>query len=172
MGLYDEIHVLDGSVRCAQGHPLKRLQTKDMDCALAHYYLKDGLLYKVLSERSQGFSSFVDGAMRETIVKTYTPEPYTGELQVYDMCEECQPVCYIGSHTWNGIIDTKQPWCEFVMTFAHGQLEAMQVLNSQTRDDVAAELKEMGRTVLEDANPLVIKHLEAAQKQGQRFRRR
>ena len=46
MGMFDTLHAEHPQLICSQGHSLKIFQTKDFECLLDNYTIKDNQLYR------------------------------------------------------------------------------------------------------------------------------
>lgn len=131
MGMYDEFFLVgpvdeERAPRCAAGHLLRDLQTKDLDSTLAAYYLFDNVVYlddRRSETRPLATHRFVapapgDGALpaclQRTSYTTYARAPRIGEIDVHTHCRTCLPIIIPANSRFHTEL---YPWCEFTFVF-------------------------------------------------------
>ncbi len=103
MGMFDRIQHADPRIGCTKGHMLGELQTKDLDCDLADYNIRDdGMLW------------WERGGWKNPRSPRMPPLPagVSGTLRADTGCETCE-------RAGVGILDA---WCEFDLAFEKGRL--------------------------------------------------
>jgi hypothetical protein len=183
MGMFDNVVVLDETLRCPHGHRLEGFQTKSFDNPSMDVYLFEGPRVCRVARGMFGGSSDtspehwqLDGDQavfecRHPVEAVVPPR----EIVFYTSCDECAPVLIRGdrAHAWGDLVDERQLWVEFRATLGPNEPRRIE-RTSGTRDDLVAELREEGLRVLRDDEPLAIAHHEirAARDSGPRRRRR
>jgi hypothetical protein len=168
MGLYDTIRFHgDEAPRCAAGHPLSDLQTKDLDCVMNEYSVFAGRLYRPATERAQ--SAVVDdqGRLILTQTRTAAPASITIDAAAYGYCTECLPVLFLrdSALAWDHV-DERRPWCEWRFVFRDGRLERCETVRLESREAVADALRREGLEVLADDERLARLHYERGRNRG------
>jgi hypothetical protein len=165
--MYDTIRFHDETApRCAAGHPLPELQTKDLDCALNVYRVFAGRLYRPDTQR--GTSSRIDDQGRLVVTETRAAEPasISADLTAYASCGECRPVLFLRAGALrHDYVAERRPWCEWRIVVRDGRLEGRDAVRVESRDDVANALRREGVEVLADDERLARLHFERSGKQ-------
>jgi hypothetical protein len=183
MGMFDNVLVLDETLRCPHGHRLEGFQTKSFDNPSMNVYLVEGPRVCRVPRGMFGGPSDTspehwqldgDEAVfeRRHAVEAVVP---SREIVFYTSCGECAPVLIRGDRgrAWDDLVDERQLWVEFRATLGPNESRRIE-RTSGTRDDLVAELREEGLRVLRDDEPLAIAHHEirAARESGPRRRGR
>ena len=163
MDTYDTLRFHDDAApRCAAGHRITELQTKDLACDLDDYVVFGGRLYRPGTERTE--SVHVDDAGRLVLTEVRHAErtSVSVELTAYGRCHECPPVLYLeDARSWHGdYVCERQPWCEWRFAFRDGVLERVDAVRVESRADVATALRREGLEVLDDEERLARLHRE------------
>ena len=160
--MYDTLRFCDEmGPRCAAGHPIRELQTKDLACELQVYSVYGGRLYRPGSGRT--FSSRLNDEGRLVLTERRLAEPaaLSVDLGAYGDCPECRPVLYLGGRAWHGdYVRERRPWCEWRFVFRDGVLERTDAVRVESRSDVADALRREGLEVLRDDERLAQLHFE------------
>jgi len=168
MGMYDTIRFHgDVAPRCAAGHQVAELQTKDLDCALEVYSIYGDRLYRPGKDRTE--SAQLDECGRLVLTETRVAEAASPsiELRAYSHCAQCRPVLYLGEGTLGGdYVHERRSWCEWGFVFRDGRLERCDAVRVESRTAVADALRREGREVLDDDERLARLHFERAGKRG------
>lgn len=168
MGMYDTVRFHgDAAPRCAAGHVLGDLQTKDLDCVLNVYSVFAARLYRPGTDHAE--SVRLDDQERLVLTETRTAEPasLSAEVTAYGYCTECRPVLFLRDSAFAGdYVDERRPWCEWRFIFRDGRLERREMVRVESRDAVADALRHEGVEVLADDERLARLHLERARNRG------
>ena len=168
MGMYDTIRFHgDVAPRCAAGHRVADLQTKELECALEVYSVYGDRLYRPGKDRTE--SAALDECGRLVLTETRVAEAasLSVELRAYSPCAECRPVLFLGEGTIGGdYVHERRPWCEWRMVFRDGRLERCETVRVESREAVADALRRKGREVLAADERLARLHFERASKGG------
>jgi hypothetical protein len=182
MGMFDNVVVLDETLRCPYGHPVEGFQTKSFpDPSMATYLVNGSRVYLVTG---RGFGARDDAAAEHwqleddaaVFHRRHAVEPVAPSREVvfYTACAACPPVLVRSgrARAWGDLIEERDLWVEFRATFDEGHRSIERT--SGTRDDLVAELRADGLPVMRDDAPLAIAHREirAARVAGPRHRRR
>ena len=164
MSMFDTLHTEHPQLICSQGHPLKVFQTKDFECLLDNYTIKDNQLFRT---RDHYEADEEDSLPKEAITEPVNP---TVMANVYTSCHRCTPVyTQQDSHNGRTWISEHLPWCEFEIFFKNGILEYIQEVRLETSEEVRQQaLKTAGEKllwapnyrVLANDDPAVIKYLQ------------
>jgi len=167
MGMYDTIRFHgDGAPRCAAGHRVTALQTKDLECSLEVYAVYGDRLYRPAKDRTESAALDASGHLVLTETRHAEPASLSMELRAYSHCGQCRPVLFIGEGTLGGdYVHERRPWCEWRLGFRDGRLERCDPVRVEPREAVAAALRREGHEVLDDNERLARLHCERA---GQR----
>jgi hypothetical protein len=162
MGMYDTLRFLDDAVpRCAAGHPIPELQTKDLACELRVYSVYGGRLYRPSTSRTVSSRLNDDGRLVLTEARLADPAALSIDLRAYGHCPECRPVLFLGERAWHGdYVRERHPWCEWRFVFRDGVLEGTDAVHVESRPDVADALRREGLEVLGDDERLARLHFE------------
>jgi hypothetical protein len=169
MGMFDNVVVLDESLRCPHGHRVEGFQTKSFADPTMDTYLVEGpRVYLVARSGHDGSngaeaSHWVLEGNQAVFRRQHAVEPVVPprEIFFYTACDECTPVLVRCDHPgrWGDLIEERQLWVEFRATFdPDGQRHIERT--SGTRDDLLTELRENGLRVMRDDEPLAIAHRE------------
>lgn len=172
MGMFDTIQVLDSSrdLRCPHGHPIRSLQTKDLDePSMQTYLLHGGRLYLTLpiedgtsavDEDAESWRVEGDTAVREhryALREVATPRT----VRVYAHCRECAPILvrtdrpsFLGD-----LVEEHALFVDFALTFPRNEPARVE-RTSGTRDELKRALSTRGVYVLEEDEPLAVAHRE------------
>jgi len=168
MGMYDDVVVLDESLRCPDGHALGPFQTKSFDNPTMATYLIVGphvhMVTRAEVDEPDGSTTAhwrLEGStavyQRRHAVSRVVPP---GELVFYTTCNECEPVLVrTDQHAWGDLVSERRLWVEFRATFVADQSRRIE-RTSGTRSELIAELREDGLRVMRDDEPLAIAHRE------------
>lgn len=168
MGMYDTIRLYgDGAPKCAAGHRLHDLQTKDLDCAMNEYSVFAGRLYRPATERAESSRLDDHGRLVLTQTRIAAPASITIEARAYGYCTECRPVLFLRDAALGGdYVDERQPWCEWRFIFRDGQLERSEAVRVESREAVADALRREGLEVLADDERMARLHYERRRNRG------
>jgi hypothetical protein len=162
MGMYDTLRFCDEAAsRCAAGHPIRELQTKDLACELQVYFVYGGRLYRPGTGRT--FSSRLNDEGRLVLTETRLAEPaaLSIDLTAYGECPDCRPVLYLGERGWHGdYVRERRAWCEWRFVFRDGVLAGTDPVRIESRSNVADALRREGLEVLSDDERLAQLHFE------------
>jgi hypothetical protein len=146
MGIQFDYIILAGpqdAVRCAHGHEIRDLQTKDLIQLMGKFYVWQGKLYleqpspRSVYDQPQVVSRYrLEGdsliASRET-----TSLPTTaGEVTAYTSCKRCLPVLVESSEVFHCSLSEHYPRVQVVLRFDGGRLIDWRPDRVETRDDV------------------------------------
>jgi hypothetical protein len=175
MGMFDNVVVLDETLRCPHGHRVEGFQTKSfVDASMDTYLIEGPHVYLVTRSALSGLDDneaarwLLEG--NEAVFQrrhTVNPVVPPREILFYTSCDECAPVLVRGDRVrmFGDLIDERQLWVEFRATF--GPKEPRQIeRTSGTRDDLVTELREAGLRVMRDDEPLAIAHREIRAARG------
>jgi hypothetical protein len=170
MGMFDTVVFLDGaaSVCCAEGHPIRSLQTKDLDePSMNTYLVQGGRLYLARSGEPRSWADEASGwrvegrrAVREhrfELLEVQAPRI----IRVYGHCDECEPLLVRSDRAsfLGDFVTEHQLFVDFRLSFRRG--EPLQIeRESGARDDLGRELRARGLYVLGDDEPLAVAHRE------------
>lgn len=177
MGMFDNVVVLDETLRCPHGHRVEGFQTKSFDDPSMDIYLFDGPhIYRVargmFAKPGETEAQHWQLEGHEAVFKRrHAIEPIVPprEIVFYTSCDECPPVLVRSdrARAWGDLVDERQLWVEFRATLDASQRRHIGC-TSGTRDDLVTELREEGLRVLHDDEPLAVAHHEirAAREEG------
>lgn len=160
MGMFDTIRFYgDAPLLCADGHPLRELQSKDLECSMDEFAVHRGRLYRVGRERAPSAEADSDGRLSILHRRAAAPTALTAEVVAYASCEECRPVLYLRDSAlhWD-YVNERHPWCEWRLVFVAGQLERVEAVRVETREAVREKLRKDGLEVLDDDDRLARLH--------------
>jgi hypothetical protein len=169
MGMFDNVVVLDESLRCPHGHRVESFQTKSFADPTMDTYLIEGPRVYLVQPSGLGDVNDTESARwllegneavfrRRHAVELIDPPR---EIFFYTSCDECIPVLVRCDRPrmWGDLIEERQLWVEFRATFdPEGQRHIERT--SGTRDDLLTELRQNGLRVMRDDEPLAIAHRE------------
>jgi hypothetical protein len=161
MGMYDMIEFSgDDALRCPDGHPLRDLQTKDLECELATYVVHGARLYRVGPTSEETTQARADGRLILSTQRIADPLALNAEVTAYTFCDHCRPVLYLrdGQSVWGDYVQERRPWCEWRFIFVAGALERRETVRVETRAIVAEQLRKEGLEVLDDNDRLARLH--------------
>jgi hypothetical protein len=169
MGMFDNVVVLDESLRCPHGHHVEGFQTKSFADPTMDTYLVEGPRVYLVERSALGDSNDAEASHwllegTEAVFRrrhAVAPIAPPREIFFYTSCNECAPVLVRCDHggLWGDLIEERQLWVEFRATFdPDGQRHIERT--SGTRDDLVTELREDGLRVMHDDEPLAIAHRE------------
>ena len=167
--MFDNVVVLDETLRCPHGHRVEGFQTKAFADPSMNTYLVEGprvyLVERsglVESDAAAAAHWFLEGneavfRRRHAVAAIVPPR----EIVFYTSCDECTPVLVRCDHPrmWGDLIDERQIWVEFRATFGPDGRRSIE-RTSGTRDDLVTELRKEGLRVMRDDEPLAIAHRE------------
>lgn len=169
MGMFDNVVVLDESLRCPHGHHVDDFQTKSFDHPSMETYLVEGPRVYLVARDGDDDPDDAEAARwrlegdaavfrrRHSVSAVLPPR----EICFYTSCAECTPVLVRSDRPrlWGDLVEEHQLWVEFRATFGtDGQRRIER--KSGTRDDLQHELRESGLRVMRDDEPLAMAHLE------------
>lgn len=162
MGLFDTITFHDdGAPRCAAGHRLGELQTKDLECVMESYSVLGGRIYCLARIGTTAWH--VDARARLVCVETRIGEPavLSADLRGYGHCHDCKPVLFLrgAGAPWD-LVQERRPWCEWRLVVRNGVVERVEPVRVASRADVADELRREGLEVLADDERLARLHFK------------
>ena len=163
--MFDNVVVLDESLRCPHGHRVEGFQTKSFADPTMDTYLVEGPHVYLVARGGLGDSTDAEAAHwllegnEAVFQRRHAVEPIVPprEIFFYTSCDECTPVLVRCDHPrmWGDLIEERQLWVEFRATFdPDGQRHIERT--SGTRDDLVTELREDGLRVIRDDEPLAI----------------
>ncbi len=161
MGMYDTVLFYgDDALRCPAGHPLRDLQTKDLECELATYVGHCARLYRAGKTSDETARPREDGKLILSTQRIADPLALTAEVTAYTFCDHCRPVLYLrdDKSPWGDYVQERRPWCEWRLVFVAGALERREPVRIETRELVAEELRKEGLEVLDDTGRLARLH--------------
>lgn len=153
---------------CAAGHEMRGVfQTKDLDCDLSTYHVVDAsrIFYEAAGVRDVKLNPFGLGRVgdRDVLLMGYERQlpacDFTTEVVIYDRCEQCDPVCYVGN--FNDRILHRYPFCEFLLTIDAGYIMAVDNFRRPTLEEIRSELLLSVDHVLPDTDARVQRHIES-----------
>lgn len=169
MSMFDNVVVLDETLRCPHGHHVEGFQSKSFaDPSMDTYLVQGPHVYLVARGRLGGFDDTVAEHWhlehREAVFqRRHAAEPIVppSEILFYTSCDECSPVLVRCDHrrVWGDLVDERQLWVEFRATFGPDGLRHIE-RTSGTRDDLMTELRDEGLRVMRDDEPLAVAHRE------------
>lgn len=178
MGMFDTVLVVDElrELSCPHGHPLRSLQTKDIDePSMSTYLVHDARLYRA---EASGWSD-ADGELtnwkiegdlavreqRHSLSAVRTPL----SIQGYGTCGACEPVLVrlASPGLFGDLVNEHALFVDFRLTFRGGEPIHVE-RTSGTRDDLKRELGARGVYVLRDDEPLAVAHRELTRARGGR----
>jgi len=172
MGTFDTVHFLDNPLLCGEAiHSLDReLQTKDLACEMASYFVLGNRFYTapigpkqlsdwvILTPQEGETLPMPLTAAFSTVVQ---PCCFTGIIRVYSECDQCWPIVYFSRHSFRGdVYNSIQPWAEWELTIEDGLITSTSASRVETRDHVKDNLVSEGRRVISDDDPMAIQHLK------------
>ncbi len=169
MGMFDNVVVLDETLRCPHGHPVEGFQTKSFADPLMATYLINGSRVYLVTGRGRG--AWDDAAVEHwrlegdaaVFERRHAVEPVAPprELLFYTSCGACPPVLVRSGRVraWGDLVEERELWVEFRATFDDDGVRRIE-RTSGTRDDLVAELREDGLPVMRDNDPLAMAHRE------------
>ena len=166
MGMYDTIRFLDDAPRCAEGHAVREVQTKDLECDDTHYEVFEGRLFVPL-ERGEPEPS-LDGdhlvLTRRDRLRVYGT---TAELQVYGTCPTCRPVLAFEETAIRDAVREHRAFHDWAVLVEAGRVRSIRLMSGRTREELRAELVAKGVEVLDDGDRLARRHI-ALRAEGRR----
>ena len=169
MGMFDTVIFLDGAarIRCADGHRIRSLQTKDLEePSMSTYLVHDGRLYLAMSierrwsaDEASGWRLEGERAIREHRFELREVE--APRIRIYGHCDECEPLLVRSDRAsfLGDFVTEHKLFVDFRLSFRRG--EPLQVeRESGARDDLGNELRARGLYVLRDDEPLAMAHRE------------
>lgn len=169
MGMFDNVVVLDETLRCPHGHQVEDFQTKSFADPSMDTYLVEGLQVYLVTRSELGDADHTAAARwrlqgnEAVFQRRHTVEPVVppGEILFYTSCGECAPVLIRSDRArmFGDLVDERRLWVEFRATFGPNELRQIE-RTSGTRDDLVTELREEGLRVMRDDEPLAIAHHE------------
>lgn len=173
MGLFDTIRFIDPNPdqevipKCAAGHLMLDLQTKDFDPdEHTTYIVWKSQLYKLAERHDPDVEDpkLVDMDMVVTMTThtRYRRIPHNGPVTAYTHCDECLPVLFeTGGKVWHGDIVTElEPWCEWDLKFKDGRLIEINPIRVESREDVAKKNHTIERAHIPDTDHIAKRHFE------------
>lgn len=169
MGMFDNIVVLDETLRCPHGHRVEGFQTKSFaDPSMDTYLIEGPRVYLVgrggLGESDDDAEARWQLEGNEAVFqRRHDVEPIVPPRQILfcTACDECTPVLVRCDQPrmWGDLVEERHLWVEFRATFGPDELGQIE-RTSGTRDDLVIELREDGLRVMRDDDPLAIAHRE------------
>jgi hypothetical protein len=163
MGMFDDVVVFppdNDSFRCAAGHLVRGLQTKDLgEPSMTHYFVFERRLHAARG-RTDSTPVVVDGQLLLRSDQATEPVPFTGTALLYGRCDECEPVLFLGGHTgfsWD-MVQERRPACEWDARFSAAELVAVEPVLLESRAELGLELAKEGLDVLADDDRLARRH--------------
>ncbi len=171
MGMFDSFYFIGDSaklVRCAGDHMMTgELQTKDLDCTMAHYCVYEGILFKAFNGLSNddlpiSYAYEREGDHLVVITRENRAlDPLTGDVSMYAHCSQCEPVFYESSvGGLLGSVAHRFPWCQWVVRFDQGRMIWVDAYRCESQKDVVDQLEKSGLTVIPNTDCIVRKELE------------
>ena len=163
MGMFDTIRFYgDDALLCAAGHPLRSLQTKDLECTMANYVVHQAHLYRPGTRSDETVQLGKDSRLLLSTQQTADPVALTAEVTAYTFCDRCRPVLFLRDHQslWGDYVDERRPWCEWRLVFVAGALERRETVRVETREMLADQLRKEGLEVLDDTDRLARLHFK------------
>lgn len=146
MGMFDDFKILDPelakTIKCHYGHESNVdavFQTKDLDCALSLYAIKNYKLHQI----KFGFKYGKEGSSEEPIVIDYT-----GHVSFYDSCEQCEPILFHRKNMPNEVLTSIQPWIEYKAVFRRGELLFIDPVKLETLEEIEQHLTDVGCSIV------------------------
>jgi len=116
MGMFDYVTADDERIVCSEGHRIRQLQTKDLNCTLARVEIADGVV-----AAHPSFLGVVEPAVH----------PLTDTIEIYGDCDECP--CFVQAGTANLV----QVWCEFDVRVVADRIESVTRTSASTAEFLA-----------------------------------
>jgi hypothetical protein len=134
MGMFDDFAFQSPHPKavCARGHSVKGFQTKDFECLLDKYLVKEDQLYVIR------FGAADDSPEPKSEEEVLEPVHCTATANIYTDCFQC-PAIYTRQDwsTESGVwIAEHRPWCEFQVSFKKGFLVDVVPVEQETVDQV------------------------------------
>jgi len=162
MGCFDTFVFYSDPPKCAHGHELKSLQTKDLGSLLRMYYVFQGQVFEQDLKAGWGCQAFpatstFTPSLSGNMLVVRTTESFRAaelrqrEISIYTHCDQCDPVVTENeAASWSGGVSETQPWCEFLLTVEGNKIKEICPYRVESREDVKKKLKETGTVVLPD----------------------
>lgn len=152
MGMFDEFHFHD-PLRCAAGHEVRHVQTKDLASHMDHYHVFGGQVF--LAEKSdepaQSFHAIENGyLLHTTIERMPLARLRNGQVSVYSACHECDPIYTESDSLYREQLIAHYPWCCWVVTVEDDRIVKVDNERVESREDVRKKLQKQGSVVLPD----------------------
>jgi hypothetical protein len=159
MGMFDDFdfEIPHPKVVCARGHSVKGFQTKDFECLLDKYLVKEDQLYVI---RFGAADDSKPSKLQEEILEKSN---LTLAANIYTDCSQC-PAVYARQDWQHGPaqvwITEFRPWCEFIVFFENGLLTDIISVEQETVDQVRdkclkLDLKDKNFKIVESNHPEV-----------------
>ena len=169
MGMFDTIRFFGApSLTCPAGHDVDELQTKDLECVMATYVVRDGRLFHVRHDDTETIEETPAGQVVVVSRRVAEAMSLTSAVDAYSHCDTCRPVLYLDGlrSAWGDSVSERFPWCEWRLVFSSGRLEQVEAERVETRDDVRRKLLAEGLEVLDDDERLARKHFQRREEKG------
>lgn len=182
MGMYDRIYFTKSHTAmvptCADGHPfiMKEIQSKCFDSEMDAYYIHLGRLYHARWHHLEdgdvdlGFEISPDGDLVRTRKKTYRAKKFTGTINCYSDCFQCDPVLYlphdhVGELSGDRVQEAR-PWADWNFGFVDGALKTIVATERhEGREVLRKRLVARGTVeVLADDDRMARRHMERKKK--------
>lgn len=146
MGLFDNINV-EGLV-CYEGHKVTDFQTKDLECAMSDYWVRNGRIWFNPQDTPGKLEETSEGELFWTIKQPLRQRSFVGSklINIYTNCERCMCVKTLTKYP-EGHINESYPWCEFQLTFFDSRLHKIEVIKLESYKDVLKSATENGLTI-------------------------
>lgn len=151
--MFDEFHFHE-PLRCASGHEVPYVQTKDLANNMEHYHVFNGQVFVVArNDKLADVSLRIEnGVLVRTQVEYLPPAKLQdGRIHVYTMCRECEPVYVEDSSSFlRDKLAEHHPWCSWELTVVDDRITAIDNSRVESREDVRQKLIKQGTVVLPD----------------------
>ena len=141
MGMFDDFafQTPHPKIVCSMGHSVKGFQTKDFECLLDRYLVKENQLYVSRFGAADDSEHSESGEPLEPVSVTTTANIYTD-------CSQCPPVYtrQDGNELGKVWITVHRPWCEFVLFFEKGILTEVISVEQETLEHLKQKCFKLG----------------------------
>lgn len=153
---------------CASGHPVDDWQTKSLDCIMDHLWLWRGKLYsrmkqgrdkdirelfslnKEFDQQSYECSNDEDRFVVSNHLMYYHIRNVPKSVEIHSSCIHCEPAYTPKTGPLMFRANPIYPEVRYYLDFELGQITGVRLIEAQTREELKAQLRKFGRTVLED----------------------
>lgn len=171
MGMFDEFHFHE-PLRCAHGHEVHHVQTKDLGNHMDHYHVAEGRVFLMLKGIDDDDQAEVtlriegDTLVRTQVERLPPARLRNGDVYVYSPCQKCEPVFTEEASTYRDHLAEHYPWCAWTLTVTDDRIVGIDSSRVETREDVRKKLAKQGSTPLPDDDRAVQRALARWRERG------